>query len=414
MPSTTATRASSFRGCGACGRTQKKLLHHQNFVVPEGYPLPAEYDVVCCTGCGFVFADPAATQSDYDFFYREWSKYDDPSNSTGSGLSEYDYERLRIAAADLAQVLPSKGVRILDAGCATGGLLVALHELGFASLAGLDPSPRCCSVCRKVGFKAFAGSITHPPADLPQFDCIVLSHVLEHAYDIPAFFGAARRLLDPGGYLYLEVPDATRYFDYLYAPFQEFNTEHVNHFSAGTLQNVAQRFGFTSILVEPKLIRTAKETYYPAVFGIFRDTGGSTQPACVICDKVLPSRIGEYIRRSSELMDRISRNLAILLANRKRILFWGAGQLAMKLLTLRCLAGTEVLAIVDSNPVLHGKKLAGAPIVSPEQIDGSQEPILITTLLHRDEIAGQVRRLGLHNPILHLLPYEHTAGDRKP
>ena len=44
---------------------------------------------------------------------------------------------------------------------------------------------------------------------MPKFDCVVFSHVLEHVYDIPAFFTAARRLLTPGGYLYLETPDAT-------------------------------------------------------------------------------------------------------------------------------------------------------------------------------------------------------------
>jgi predicted SAM-dependent methyltransferase len=98
---------------------------------------------------------------------------------------------------------------------------------------------------------------------MPKFDCVVLSHVLEHVYDIPSFFAAARRLLTPGGYLYLETPDATRYDQYLYAPFQEFNTEHINHFSARALDNTSRRFGFEPVLVEQKVFKTAADTCTP-------------------------------------------------------------------------------------------------------------------------------------------------------
>jgi len=32
--------------------------------------------------------------------------------------------------------------------------------------------------------------------------------------------------------VYIEVPDAARYIDFLYSPFQDFNTEHINHLSS--------------------------------------------------------------------------------------------------------------------------------------------------------------------------------------
>ena len=37
-------------------------------------------------------------------------------------------------------------------------------------------------------------------------------------------------LLKTNGVLYIEVPDATAYVEFLYSPFQDFNTEHINHF----------------------------------------------------------------------------------------------------------------------------------------------------------------------------------------
>ena len=393
------------RACGACGASGNTVCHHQRFIVPGGYPLPAEYDVVVCRRCGFVYADPGATQRDYDRFYCQLSKYDDPATATGSGASPYDAARLAITASDIARGLPSRAASVLDAGCATGGLLTALHDQGFTAVAGLDPSPRCAAACRDRGFESYIGSIS-PAAALtlmPRFDCVVFSHVLEHVYDIPAFFAAARCVLAPGGYLYLETPDATRYVDYLYAPFQEFSTEHLNHFSARALENTARRFGFHPMLVEQKLMQTAEDTFYPAVFGLFRDNGETADERTVVCDQELPSRITSYIRQSGEQMENINRNLAAQLANAECVILWGAGQLAMKLLALPSLAQTKVRAVVDSNPILRGKTLAGAPIVGPEEIAGTREPIVIATLLHADEISAQIRRLGLSNPVLRLL-----------
>jgi SAM-dependent methyltransferase len=395
------------RACGTCGATGNTVCHHQRFIVPDGYPLPDEYDIAVCRRCGFVYADPAATQRDYDRFYCEWSKYDDWATATGSGLSPYDAARLATTASDLARTLPSRAASILDAGCATGGLLTALSDQGFTAVAGLDPSPRCAAACRDRGFEAYVGSISSAPAHMPKFDCVVFSHVLEHVYDIPAFFTAARRLLAPGGYLYLETPDATRYDDYLYAPFQEFNTEHINHFSARALENTARRFGFQPIVVEQKVIKTAEDTLYPAVFGLFRDCGGTADER-VVCDQELPSKIAAYILHSAEKMESINHYLAGQLANTQRVILWGAGQFAMKLQALPCLAKIRVSALVDNNPTLRGKTVAGAPIIGPrdlgaQEIAATGEPIIIATLLHADEISAQIRCLGLGNPVLSLL-----------
>jgi hypothetical protein len=226
--------------------------------------------------------------------------------------------------------------------------------------------------------------------------------VLEHVYDIPAFFAAARSVLAPGGYLYLETPDATRYGDYLYAPFQEFNTEHINHFSKCALENAARRFGFKPVLVEQKLIQTAADTLYPAVFGIFRDQGEIAEQRAVVRDRELPSAIDSYIQHSAEQMEQINQHLAKHLTNTSEVILWGAGQLAMKLLALPCFAQLTIRALVDNNPILKDKAFAGTPVVGPQHIASTAEPIIITTLLHDDEIRAQIRQLGLSNPVISL------------
>ena len=398
------------RSCTACGGSDAAVCHHQEFVVPNGYPLPAAYDVLICRRCGFSYADPQASQQDYDYFYSDWSKYADAESSTGRGLSKYDAERLRTTASDIARVLP-RPASILDVGCATGGLLEALRVEGFTSVAGLDPSPRCVSACRESGLRAHVGSLGSAPSGLPRFDCIVLSHVLEHIFDVPAFFEAVRRLLAPGGHVYLETPDASRYAEHLSAPFQEFNTEHINHFSPRTLKNTALRFGFSTVLVGQKLLQTSADTQYPAIWGMFRDLGLAARDSDLIADPDLPNQIAAYIRDSAVMMDRMGFHLEAALKGHKTVILWGAGQLAMKLLAFSCLKRHALRAIVDNNPVLRGKTLGGSPVVAPADIAGSPEPIVITTLLHATEIEAQIRQMGLRNTVIQLLA-PSTAEER--
>jgi hypothetical protein len=84
----------------------------------------------------------------------------------------------------------------------------------------------------------------------------------------------------------------------------------------------------------------------------------------------------------------------------------------MKLLALPCLAQTQVRALVDNNLILRGKTLASAPIVGPQEIAGTHEPIVVATLLHAGEISAQIRRLGLSNPVLSLRQNSNSEAHR--
>ena len=55
------------------------------FVLPQGHPLPKEYDVVYCENCSFAYADTPARQVDYDRYYADFSKYEDNQTGTGGG-----------------------------------------------------------------------------------------------------------------------------------------------------------------------------------------------------------------------------------------------------------------------------------------------------------------------------------------
>jgi SAM-dependent methyltransferase len=392
----------SLRRCPICEGVSCEVLHAQRFVLPEGHPLADGYDVVCCRGCGFVFADTPVSQREYDAFYRQCSKYQDGGTSTGGGEAPWDARRLREMAAALAEFVPARGARMLDVGCANGGLLRALGELGFRRLTGLDPSPVCAANARRLtGARAEAGSLADLPADLGPFDCVVLSHVLEHVQDLRGAVRAVAGLLADGGCAYIEVPDAARYVDYLVAPFQDFNTEHINHFSLRCLTNLAGTAGLALTHSGTKALRSSAPRPYPALFGLFRKGGAG--PGGLVPDRALRERILAYVRESGRLLRAIDARLRAAVAATPELIVWGTGQLALKLLAETALGQARIAAFVDGNPINHGRLLHGRRILAPAEAVALPHPIVITSILHQEEIREAIRkRVGLRNPIITL------------
>ena len=120
----------SLRLCPICSCDLCEVLHTLQFVLPEGNPLQNRYDVVCCKHCGFIYADTTVPQNGYDTFYSKFSKYEDNNTSTGGGETAFDAERLQRTATCIADYLPDRKARIIDIGCATGGLLKSLKAMG--------------------------------------------------------------------------------------------------------------------------------------------------------------------------------------------------------------------------------------------------------------------------------------------
>lgn len=132
------------RKCPICGEVWVEVLYTQHFSLPDNMMLPTVYDIVACSKCEFVYADTSASQKDYDLFYTDMSKYEEPVIASGGGNTLWDRERLTRVANDLESYI-NKSSAILDIGCANGGLLVILKERGFINLTGLDQSPSCVS-----------------------------------------------------------------------------------------------------------------------------------------------------------------------------------------------------------------------------------------------------------------------------
>lgn len=105
--------------------------------------------------------------------------------------------------------LKERDPAVLDAGCGTGGMLVAFRDAGFRNVQGFDFSEAALHFCRERGLdNVRQGSITDIPFPDSAFDVAISCDVLNDA-GIPDDNIALRelfRVLRPGGRLFLNLP----------------------------------------------------------------------------------------------------------------------------------------------------------------------------------------------------------------
>ena len=391
---------SVVRSCPICDCEIGEILHTQKFVLPEGHPQASGYDVVCCENCGFVYADTPTSQSDYTEYYTKFSRYNNTAASIGGGIQAFDAGRLQHTAIDIANIVPDKNARIVDIGCCSGGLLRTLHRLGYTNLCGVDPALLCVAQTQQLPeIEAYVGTLTDLPEEVGQVDCFTLSHVLEHMRDLRPALEYLRRFLKPNGCIYVEVPDAIRYSNFMLSPFQEFNTEHLNHFSLVSMTNLLHQCGFAAISSGTKVFLLSPNGPQSSLF-VFA-TPSAVVPS-LNKDEKLKAYIEDYIVISRRMLNEIDARLRHVLAQTPEVMVWGTGQLALRLLAETSLGSAKIVAFVDGNPIHQGVLLQGIPILAPDQVESSATPIVVTSILHHHDICNNIRQLGLPNPIIAL------------
>ena len=382
------------------------MLHHRNFVLPDGHPLAHGYSVVTCAACGAAYATPLPGQDEYDRFYRDASKYADAATGTGSGAQAWDDRRLAETARQIAALVPDRSVHIVDVGCGAGGLLRWLAKLGYANLTGIDPAPACATATGAIpGVHGVVASLFALPRALRPAGLAVLSHVLEHVRDVRAAVDGLKAIVANGGRVYAEVPDAARYAEFLVAPFLDFNTEHINHFSVATLEHLFLARGWKIVASGTKDIASSPNTRYPCAWVLAELRKPGEAAVAASADRALRMALSRYVTASLTLLARVSARCDTLGIASKEIIVWGTGQSTAILLAETPLGGASIRAFTDSNPMHHGRTISGVPVVPPDALRAMPDvPIVIGSLLHGAEIAESIAARGLSNAVIRLDP----------
>lgn len=158
---------------------------------------------VCGQGILLPLPDERTVQQIYDSSeYAE--SYDAAGEAfaiSGPHLSQQLAPRFEI----LHRLLPQGG-RMLDVGASRGFFLAEAKKRGW-HVQGLEASPECALFAKEnFGIPMFVGSLESIPLPESTYDCIHLSHVLEHLREPQLRIQQLLTALKPGGVLVIEVP----------------------------------------------------------------------------------------------------------------------------------------------------------------------------------------------------------------
>jgi SAM-dependent methyltransferase len=395
------TRHTASRPCPVCGGTACRVSFHQAFAAVEQATPVTGYDVVVCDRCGCGYADGIPDQAAFDRYYREMSKYEYAQR--GGAESDYDARRLALIAGIIAPRLPSKELRVLDVGCASGRLLANLRDLGFQHVVGLDPSPACAATAARLyGIDVRTMTLGDMAASGERVDVAIMVGVLEHLRDLDSAFDQLRALLPPGGLLYVEVPDVTAFADWDNAPYQDFSTEHINFFSPVSLDNLMRAHGFARVFLERNHRDQSYKTVMSNISAVYRLSGQPSTDTFAV-DRDTPAGLDRYLAQCGAADARLHAAIDAVVDGRRRILVWGVGTHTTRLMATSRLGEADIAAFIESNARYHGKTLQGRPILAPEALRDRDEPVLVSSRVFQQEIVDQIRNgLGCNNELITL------------
>jgi SAM-dependent methyltransferase len=118
----------------------------------------------------------------------------------------------------------------------------------------VEPDPEACDVARGKGHRVFLGTAEELPDEIrrERYDCVVMSHVLEHCPDPGLAVSNAAGLLADGGLLIVETPNSEAkgleragvLWPWLDVP------RHLNFFTSQSLGSILAKSGISLQAVE--------------------------------------------------------------------------------------------------------------------------------------------------------------------
>ena len=165
--------------------------------------------LVQCEECGHIFNNPQPTwrKSPLSTVPAPGTKSRIPqTESHFKAVDQMIVSRMDTASGRLDHVPVILGGRFLDVGSGKGFMLAAMQRLGMEA-EGIEPRSDAVAQCQAAGLKVRCGTLHDVHFPSYTFDCMNLTHVLEHVPDPVDLLSECRRILKSGGELVVSVPN---------------------------------------------------------------------------------------------------------------------------------------------------------------------------------------------------------------
>jgi SAM-dependent methyltransferase len=158
--------------------------------------------IVQCRQCSLIYPNPFPFPNDAAELYGDPEKYFETHNSELKILNGRRLYR------ELLQRSGQQEPRLLDIGSGQGELLEGARLEGAAQVLGLELSPAMADFARReYGLTVKTMTVEEFAHESPEkWDIVVLNAVLEHVHDPDSMIRTISTLLEPGGWLFLDLP----------------------------------------------------------------------------------------------------------------------------------------------------------------------------------------------------------------
>lgn len=372
--------------------------------VPDDMPISANYDVVCCASCGFIFADIDDTQKSYNKYYSEYNVY-----SSVSKLKENCYEKLNKQRVDFLEKYIDINENILDIGCGGGDLLIGLREKGYNSLYGLDPSVKSIEHLLEQGIAGSVGNIFDEVQEKlkGKFDVVCCTAVFEHIYDLKGAIDKICGYMKPeSGKLYIDVPAIEGFEKYKASIPNYFNHEHINYFSLQALDNLLGDNGLKRVsnpMDSYYLLETENVTPELTIRVVYQFSKDSYK---IVRDSWSVESVKRYFNQIEEENIKRIEVIKQVISQEKEVIIWGTGALAQWILYNIPEIIDVVDCFIDNNIEKQGTKLCGKTIYASDYLyrgamsKGRKALVLICSMFNAKEIVEQIEKMNIDQEYL--------------
>ena len=242
--------------CPLCGSASERLLFE---VRDTMFNQPGRYRLVECACCSMRFLNPrptmAALARHYPDNYLCYTNFESEHwlLRWAFGRLQQDQARRRLRQVEAVAGRLAAGTRVLDVGCGRGEFMARIQRLRGCRCTGIDINQGVLEKLRdELEIAVKHGTLAEARCPVASFDLIAMTEYLEHEPRPKQVIEEARRVIAPGGFLAIEVPDISgppgRWFGDNW--WQVDAPRHITFFSPHTLTLMLQDCGFEVLRVK--------------------------------------------------------------------------------------------------------------------------------------------------------------------
>jgi hypothetical protein len=346
------------RLCGICNSANALLIENFKLDLISDINLNNSLNLYYCDVCYYYYSDSNNNQNDYNQYYLNFNNYKQYVISNDKDEKCFQFLNQHLQSVD-------NTYKIIDYGCGNNELANKLKNKYNVDTYDIGMELPC-----------------------EKYNCIVVSHVLEHIYDINKFINNLESILNiEDGMIYIEVPNAEYYHSLNdLCPLQEINIEHVNFFSKYALNKLMMNHNYyCKTLIDDYF--NIKDNKYYVIRGLFvkKHNNLSFQTYLNDGNKQLISFDYDNINKHNNLY------------------LYGCGQFLFKI--LKFINNNNIINIVDDNPCFENKKINNIEIINYDIFKNKVNPndnVVITTLISYEKIEDKIKLIDQTINILKL------------